>query len=321
VPTDAAGLFTRADAYRTGWTDAAIRHAVTTGRWLRLKPGVFVVASPPGVGTTAPELARAAHLQLALATARLCPRAALSHASAAIRHGLPTSCATERPCLTVPAGTALRELAGVHLHRATLPMSDVIEVDGTRATAVARTVLDVAREHGLDAGVAAADAGLHRGLTTADELRRAFDVCASWPGRAAARSTVALCDGLAESPLESVSRLRIRDANLPRPQLQVELGDGRGRFLARVDFYWPEFGVVGEADGNVKYARSPALIAERRRQAALEDLGLVVVRWEWAELSRFDVVVRRLRAAFGRGVPAGTGQRWSVLSPCTRTGA
>ena len=168
--------------------------------------------------------------------------------------------------------------------------------------------------------MAAADAGLHRGSTASEELRRAFEVCARWPGRYAARSTVTLCDGRAESPLESVSRLRIWDAALPMPRLQVELGNEWGRFLARSDFYWPEFGVVGEADGNIKYDRQAALVSERRRQAALEDLGLVVVRWEWTDLNRFDVVVRRLRAAFARGIASGAGQRWSVLSPCNRAG-
>jgi hypothetical protein len=319
VPTDASGVFTRDDARRAGWSDAAARHALATGRWLRLKPGVFVTASSPGPQTSA-ERARAANLRLALATARRCPRAALSHSSAAILHGLPTVCSLTRPCLTVPAGTALRDLADVHLHRATLPTGEVLHIDDSRVTSVARTVLDLAREHGVDAGVAAADAALRRGSTTA-ELRRVLAGCANWPGRAAARATVQRSDGLAESPLESVSRLRIGDANLPRPRLQVELGDERGWFVARTDFYWPEFGVVGEADGNIKYDAAPALIAERRRQAALEDLGLVVVRWGWADLDRFDIVVRRLRAAFTRGIPTGGGQRWSVLSPCTRVGA
>lgn len=320
VPAEPGGLFTRNDAHRAGWTDAAIRHAVVTGRWQRLKPGVFIVCDPRAPDVSPAELARTANRRLAIAAALLCTRATLSHASAAIMHGLPTVCPVERPCLTVAAGTALRELADVHLHRATLPTHEVIEVDRARLTAVARTVLDLAREHGVDAGVSAADAALHRGLIASEDLRRAFEVCARWPGRVAARSTVALCDGRAESPLESVSRLRIRATALPTPVLQAELGNHWGRFLARSDFYWPEFGVVGEADGTIKYDRRAALVAERRRQAALEDLGLVVVRWEWADLNRFDVVVRRLRAAFARGIGAGAGQRWSVLSPCTRAG-
>ena len=80
------------------------------------------------------------------------------------------------------------------------------------------------------------------------------------------------------------------------------------------DFYWPEYGVAGEADGNLKYdAGRNAIVAERRRQQRLEDLGLVFVRWEWSDLGRFEVVARRIRTAFTRGIPRGHGQRWSLL--------
>lgn len=102
-------------------------------------------------------------------------------------------------------------------------------------------------------------------------------------------------------------------ARLPPPQLQAEIGDEFGIFVGRVDFYWPEYGVVGEADGNVKYTDCSALIAERRRQRRLESLGLIVVRWEWSDLHRFWAVVQELTAAFQRGVRRGAGRRWSVL--------
>ena len=162
---------------------------------------------------------------------------------------------SDRPCRD-----ALRCLENVHLHRAGLDKVEVRQVDGSRVTAVPRTVADVAREHGIDAGVVVAD------------------------------------------------------AQLPPVHLQVGIGDEWGRFVARADFYWPQFGVIGEADGNLKYDEGrAAIVAERRRQQRLEDLGLVVVRWEWSDLTRFEVVVRRLRAAFARGVPPGHGQRWSLL--------
>jgi very-short-patch-repair endonuclease len=233
-------------------------------------------------------------------------------------HAIPVVCSIDLACLTVPPRTALRHLAKAHLHRATLAPGDVLDIAGANTTSAARTILDVAREHGVDAGVAAGDAALHGNLVTPSDLGRALEQCAGWPGRAAARRTVALCDGRAESALESLSRLRMHAARLPAPVLQAELGDEFGRFVARVDFYWPEFGVVGEADGNLKYDSRASLVAERRRQSALEQLGLVVVRWEWRDLRRFEDVARRLRAAFELGVARGAGQRWSHLSLCTR---
>jgi hypothetical protein len=38
----------------------------------------------------------------------------------------------------------------------------------------------------------------------------------------------------------------------PQPALQVPYSDGAG-LIGRVDFAWPAFRVVGEADGDAKY--------------------------------------------------------------------
>jgi hypothetical protein len=67
----------------------------------------------------------------------------------------------------------------------------------------------------------------------------------------------------------------------------------------------------GEFDGKVKYGRAlrpgqdpgDAVFDEKRREDALRDQGLQVVRWVWAELATFDVVAARLRRAFVRGRP------------------
>ncbi|MEO8888118.1 MAG: hypothetical protein ABI301_02700, partial [Jatrophihabitantaceae bacterium] len=231
VPTDSGGLFGRLDALAGGWTDDALAHAVASGRTVRIKRGVFALATE--CGDRGPDALRQANLRLARATARLCTRAVLSHASSAIAYDLPTVCALDRPCLTVPAGTALRRLSQVHLHRATLAAQDVTSVGGLPATGPARTVLALAREHGVDAGVAAADAALHLGRTSLTALEHALGQCAGWPGRAAAGKTVRLCDGRAESALESLSRLRLARFAVPPPEPQVELGDEWGRFVGR----------------------------------------------------------------------------------------
>jgi hypothetical protein len=187
-------------------------------------------------------------------------------------------------------------------------------VDGCATTTAARTVLDIAREHGYLAGVVAADASLHDGLATRDELGEVLEFCRHWPGRRSARRVVELCDGLAESPLESISRLRMGQFGLPTPVAQAEIGDEFGRFIARVDFYWPRFGVVGQSDGNDKYRLSASLInSERRTDAALRDLGLLIVRWDWHDAFHFAPIAARLRKNFAQGTPATEG-RWSVLN-------
>jgi hypothetical protein len=100
----------------------------------------------------------------------------------------------------------------------------------------------------------------------------------------------------------------------PVPQVQI-LGRG-GRPIGTVDFYWDEFGVAGEADGLLKYRDDGSLASEKLRQERLEEVGLVVVRWGWADVTRASAVLeRRLRRAFDRGAAlrrSGLVPEWSV---------
>jgi very-short-patch-repair endonuclease len=84
------------------------------------------------------------------------------------------------------------------------------------------------------------------------------------------------------------------------PELQVWLGDDAGT-IGRVDFLWRKAGVVGEADGRVKYTDS-ALWQEKLRQERLEDAGYGVLRWTWAQAHAPDEIFRaRVLQAFSRG--------------------
>lgn len=301
-----------------GWTPAAQRHAVRVGDVERVQRGVIspVTMHPPG--TPARRILEAGNLRVAQAAALLCERAAISHQSAAIAHSAPTFGPIDRSCLTVPSGTALRRLARVHLHRATVTDADVVMIDGYRVLRAERTVMDLAREFGVDAGVVAADFVLHAQLITETELREAFEVCRGWPGRQAARLTFLNADHDAESSLESVSRLRILASGLPAPRLQTEICDLDGRFLGRSDFDWDEYGVFGEVDGDMKYAdqEDQVLAAQRDRHSALQETGLIGVRWGWSDLFSFDRVVRRLGVAFAHGVrPGSPERRWGLLLP------
>jgi hypothetical protein len=109
----------------------------------------------------------------------------------------------------------------------------------------------------------------------------------------------------------------MRRLGLPRPVLQAEIGDEHGRFVTRTDFYWPEFGVVGEADGAAKYSTAAVIRSERQSEAIMRDLGLIVVRWGWHDALRFEVTAHRLRASFDRGTPARDGH-WTLLNPAPR---
>ena len=66
---------------------------------------------------------------------------------------------------------------------------------------------------------------------------------------------VELLDLRSESAGESMSRVRLIEEGLPRPELQYEIFGPGGGLLARVDFYWDEHKTVGEFDGKIKYGR------------------------------------------------------------------
>jgi very-short-patch-repair endonuclease len=289
LPT--AAIFTRADALACGWSDSALSRAVRSGRVAKLRRNQFTSIEHQND----PVLA-------AVAAARMCGGSVVSHRSAALFHGLPLlDAAPRRPDLTVnPRCTG--DVAAALLHRATLRPEDVIEIDGTPVTSLTRTLVDLARTLPTSAAVVTIDAALHRGATDAHRLEDVRRACRGWPGVRKVPLALALCDPRAESPLESVSRLVIRRLRLPTPELQTSLHDDRGMFIGRVDFYWPTPGVVGEADGRSKYSSRAVLLEEKRRQQSLEEMGLVVVRWDWNDVTRRPQLLReRIERAFERG--------------------
>jgi len=285
----AAPVFTKTEAAALGWTTDALRHAVRTGAVVRLRRGVYTSVERPGP------------VEHAIAAAKAHPGAVVSHRSAALLLGLPlVGPRPEFPELTVQP----REPANTHQvrsFRATLRPEDVVSVRAVAATSPARTLVDVARHGPLTTAVALGDAALHAG-TTADEVDDVLRFCWSWPRIRRAQRAARLLDPLAESPLESLSRLILRSPAVPRPVTQQVICTRSGRFVARTDFYWEEPGVVGEADGGSKYESLAVLLAEKRRQEQLESLGLIVVRWGWSDVrQRPRDLIRRIEAALERG--------------------
>lgn len=122
-----------------------------------------------------------------------------------------------------------------------------------------------------------------------------------WPGSTRAKAALGFADKLSESVGESRLRVLLHNQGLPKPRLQVELGDAAG-LVGRVDFFFPEQGTVVEFDGLVKYAGgSPEiLVREKFREDRLRALGLEVVRIVWTDLNRPADVAARIRRAFAR---------------------
>ncbi len=235
--------------------------------------------------------------------------AVISHASAAVLHGLPLlGTPPTRVHVTRDRRSGARTSRVLHLHAAALEPDEVVAVDGLLVTSIPRTLVDLARALPFEQGLVPADAALHTHRVTRAALDEALGRAVGRPGNGAARQVLAFACPGAMNPGETLSRLAIHRAGLPRPALQHPVRTADGILLGQVDFWWEEFATAGEFDGRIKYGRllrpgqdaGDAVFAEKVREDAIRADGREVVRWAWRELSAFDDVARRIRAAFAR---------------------
>lgn len=303
-----ARLSTYTELARGGLTHDAIVRLVETGELRRVRTGVYAHSAddsgPGGRRSAEPahERRRRELVERTLAAARATePGTVFSHASALALYGLPLHGIS----LGRPTATRHREGSGSRrssaLTVANLPLDDgVVEIlDGIPVTSPARTIIDVARSSGLESGVCAADQAIRWGLCTRFDLQAQADAAKGRTGVARARALPERTSGLAESVLETLIRLILVLAGLPEPELQVRLQVRSGKRF-RVDFFWPQWRLIGEADGFGKYGTDPeeirqSWLAERHRQTQLEEVGYVVIRWTWADLKDPGRIVRRVR--------------------------
>lgn len=87
---------------------------------------------------------------------------------------------------------------------------------------------------------------------------------------------------------------------LPDPQLQVPIRDAAGDLVGVVDFLFADARTIVEFDGALKYGSREDLLAEKRREDRLRQLGYEVVRVTWADLAYPDRIAARVAAAFAR---------------------
>lgn len=260
------------------------------------------------------------------------PRSVISHFTAAGLCGLriwndqprddhPPEMAVWLTCLP-DARRRNQKRDDVVLRRAGLTAADLQRLDGLLLTSDARTTIDLARELPIEEAVVTVDHALARSVTRA-EIELVLRRQRRWPSVQRARAAVAVADPRSESALESFARVRFLQASLPLPVLQAQFWDGRQWMGERVDFWWPEFRTVAEADGLAKFeAPTPAQrrrllrrAHERDQRLADRDLELVHFGWEDAVL-KADELVARLRATFARGKRrTGTEPTWRTTSP------
>ena len=116
-------------------------------------------------------------------------------------------------------------------------------------------------------------------------------------GIRAARRVLAVADPLAGSPMESVLRWLIHEAELPAPVLQHAVRGPHQEVVGFVDLAWPERRVLVEFDGDVHRKRD-VFVNDLRRQNGLVLAGWVVLRFTSADVrGRPEWVVELIRRA------------------------
>ncbi|QDP96230.1 type IV toxin-antitoxin system AbiEi family antitoxin domain-containing protein [Microlunatus elymi] len=275
-----------------GYTPRDLGRLVRRGEIDRIRRGVY--AEPQRQFAREDERQRDVHRRQVLAAVQqLALDACVSHLSAAVIHDLPVP-----PGLGAVHVTRSRQSGqgrvseNVHVHGAPLADSDLAVVDGILVTSIARTVIDSARMLPVGRGVAMADAALHLELTNKDELATVSSALGRRVGMPRARRVIELADERSESPGESLSRIGFLENHIPAPDLQRELFDDDGSLVARVDFDWDRYRLVGEFDGKIKYGRAlrpgvpieEIVYEEKLREDAIRELDRGVLRWTWADI-------------------------------------
>jgi hypothetical protein len=228
--------------------------------WRRLFEDVYIHVDRP--------LSHA--LRARAAAALVVPGSVVTGRSAAVLWGVELAGAHDDVELTVPPSWHPRRVRGVRVRRALLPVGHVQRRRDVPVTSAAATAVRLAASlPGADA-VVAVDQLIAAGVVDLGSILGLVSE-ARGPGSARARAACALADGRAESPQETRLRLLIGRSPLPPPVAQFTVLH-EGRFVARVDFAWPEQRVALEYDG-LWHAEAGQFARDRQRLNRLHTAG------------------------------------------------
>jgi very-short-patch-repair endonuclease len=167
--------------------------------------------------------------------------------------------------------------------------------DGIPVTTPIRTLVDVAAELG--------PAALERAVNEADKLdlvdpETLLEELGSYSARRGVGRLRAMLGEqvfrLTDSELERRFLRLVEDSGLPAPLTRQRVNG------FRVDFFWPDLGLVVETDG-LRYHRTPAQQArDRERDQAHAEAGLTALRFTHAQVYRQPTRVRRTLGAVAR---------------------
>ena len=299
------GIFQRSDLEALGIDPSSIRTFMRKGWWTRLHHGIYIDTD---VLVAATDPVTRVRIQSSAAIAALLEPAFTFGPTSAMLHGLALDRSlTKGTSLVRPYGTDQRalhrrirqisSLTDVTVHRHAIPDAQLTIIDGIPTVDIVNAAISTAARSELMWAIATLDSLLWRDAQAVGPLLDRIDDWSGLRGIGTVRQAALLTRPGAQNPLESISRFRVTQANLPEPILQMPVYDADG-LIGYVDMAWPDVKVIGEADGLHKYQDRADLIAEKIREDRLRAEGWIVVRWTWDEILRTPhVVIARIRRA------------------------
>lgn len=278
------GVVSREQLLEKGITSEAIDHRLRRGRLHTLHRGIYAVGRPH-------VSRRGGWIAAVLACG---PGATLSFGSAAALWGIERE--NSRTEVSVPRTRRVR-VSGVKVHRPRyFDLGDVRIVERIPVTDPIRTLIDLASRLSEQRLVRAVNEADRRGLVNPEQLseRAASQLQtrgASVLRRLLAGETFALTD----SELERRFLILVRRAGLPQPVIGAHLNG------FKVDFHWPELGLVVETDG-LRYHRTASQQArDRWRDQTHAKAGLTTLRFTHTQVRyRPDEAITTLRVVAER---------------------
>lgn len=277
------GVVTRHQLLDLGISGQGVKHRRARGRVHPIYRGVYVVGRP--------ELTADGRWMAALLACG--PGAVLSHESAAAFWGIGPRETELEVTICPPRAVAI---SGIRIHRSrALPPEQVVIERALAVTDVLRTLVDLAPRWGeqrIDDAIESAD---RRGLCDPERFAEALSTRPPIPGT-----------GIVRTVLERWT-LTLTDTQLERRLLPIARRAGLGGPLTqqwvngcRVDFYWPELGLVVEAD-SLRYHRTAARqAADARRDQCHTAAGLTPLRFSHAQITHrpeeVELTLRRVAA-------------------------
>ncbi len=262
------GVVSIAQAQEVGFSARTIRYRTEAGTWISIHPRVFAPGSHyPGW-----------HGQL-LAACMWAKGGVASHTSAGTLWGLP-GCDKERIEITV-ARCHLAPRSGIRVHFTDrLLPGHITQLAGIPVTSIERTLLDLCAVLPELTAAMAIDDALRRRLTSIKLLDTLVGEVAKRGRRGCGilRRLIREREGLPatpHSPLETRFFQLVRRSSLPMPVCQHVIRNG-SRFVARVDFAFPEAKLAVECQSKSWHSSKDAREADLARLAKLSDLGWTV---------------------------------------------